>query len=79
MKSDKDFMALAKSIGTRMKNELKPTEDALDDESLALFMEDLSLCLYSEIKWENYSGMMKKLKVMKNEKKEEDKKAQKMK
>ena len=61
-------MALAESIGTRMKNELKPTEDALDDESLALFMQDLSLCLYSEIKWENYSGMIKKLKVMKKNK-----------
>ena len=42
-------------------------------------MEELSLCLYTQIKWENYSGMMKKLKVMKNEKKDEEKKAQKMK
>ncbi len=46
MKSDKDFVNLGKAVGTKFKDSLPAKEDNLNDENLALFMEELYLCVY---------------------------------
>ena len=43
------------------------------------FMEELFLYLYDVMEWENFAEVAKKLKIVKNEKKVEEKKNQKQK
>lgn len=66
MKNDKDFVNFGKVVAGKLKEELQPHEDNLDDEKLGMFMEELSLCLYKGMNWSNYYEVSKKLKTVKN-------------
>ena len=49
------------------------------DEHLLIFMEEMFLYLYNELNWENYAEIIRKIVVLRNEKKMEERKLTKFK
>ena len=76
LKSDKDFTNLGRNVGVRIDQE-KDKDDVVDEENLSCFMEELFLYLYNDLHWRNMSEMNKKIRIVKNERKTDEKKAQK--
>jgi hypothetical protein len=76
LKSDQDFMEFAKEVAERL-CEGVPSDETIDDNFICTFVEELMLSIYNGLRWDNFFEICKKLKVIKNERRNEERKAKK--